>query len=109
MTWQAAKQDMAFDKEQKGKAMSKHKPIRDMTARKILHFIEDEYKTLPFSSRWLVKKFGQRVLFSLRMLEQAGALHHYAQLVEKSKQPVSQAEHTILVNKDKAVVLTSED
>ena len=86
-----------------------HKPIRDTTARKILHFIEDEYKTLPFSSRWLVKKFGQRVLFSLRMLEQAGALHHYAQLVEKSKQPVSQAEHTILVNKDKAVVLTSEE
>jgi len=86
-----------------------HKPIRDMTARKILEFIESEYKTLPFSSRWLVKRFGQKVLFSLRMLEQAGALHHFAQLVEKSKQPVSQAEHTILVNKDKAVVLTSED
>lgn len=86
-----------------------HKPIRDPTARKILEFIEKEYKTLPFSSRWLIKPFGQRALFSLRLLEQSGILHHYAQLVEKSKHPVSQAEHTLLVGKDKAIVLTGEE
>lgn len=86
-----------------------HKPIRDATAREMLEFIEKEYKTLPFSSRWLIKRFGQRALFSLRLLEQAGILHHFAQLVEKSKQPVSHAEHTILVGKEKAIVLTSEE
>lgn len=82
------------------------KPIRDVLARKILDFIEKEYKTLPFCSRWIIKEFGQRALFSLRLLEQDGILHQYSQLVEKSKQPVSQAEHTILVKKNSCKILT---
>jgi methionyl aminopeptidase len=80
--------------------------VRDANARKILEYIEKEYKELPFSGRWIVKKFGTRALFSLRLLEQAGALHHFMQLVETSKSPVSQAEHTILVTKDGCEVLT---
>lgn len=80
--------------------------IRDIMARKILDFIEKEYKTLPFCSRWIVKEFGQRALFSLKLLEREGIFHQYSQLVEKSKQPVSQAEHTILVKKDSCKVLT---
>lgn len=83
-----------------------HEPTRDMNARKILEFVEKEYKELPFSSRWLVKKFGTRALFSLRLLEQANALHHFKQLVEKTKAPVSQAEHTILVTEKSCEVLT---
>lgn len=86
-----------------------HQPVRDMNARKILEFIESEYKKLPFSSRWLVKKFGTRALFSLRLLEQAGALHHFNQLVEKSKQPVSQAEHTFLITEKGCEVLTKRE
>jgi len=80
--------------------------VRDANARKMLDYIEKEYKELPFSARWLVKKFGTRALFSLRLLEQAQALHHFRQLVETSKHPVSQAEHTILVTKDGCEVLT---
>ena len=82
------------------------KPVRDQKTREILEFIEKEYSTLPFSARWLVKKFGLRALISLKTLEQNGSLHHFSQLVEKSKMPVSQAEHTILVEKDKITVLT---
>ena len=82
------------------------KPIRDSMSRKILKFIEYEYKTLPFSSRWIVKEFGQKAVFSLRLLEKEGILHHYTKLVEKSGKPVSQAEHTILVKKDSCKVLT---
>lgn len=80
--------------------------VRDANARKILEYIEKEYKELPFSGRWIIKKFGTRASFSLRLLEQAGALHHFTQLVETSKYPVSQAEHTILVTKDGCEVLT---
>ncbi|UZE94280.1 MAG: type II methionyl aminopeptidase [Candidatus Pacearchaeota archaeon] len=83
-----------------------YEPTRDINARKILEFIEKEYKELPFSSRWLVKKFGTRALFSLRLLEQANALHHFKQLIEKTKSPVSQAEHTVLVTADGCEVLT---
>jgi methionyl aminopeptidase len=78
---------------------------RDMLAREVLEFIEKEYDKLPFSSRWIVKKFGPRSLFSLRALEQVGSLHHFKQLVEKTKAPVSQAEATVLVTKQGCEVL----
>lgn len=85
------------------------KPVRDAKARELLAFIEQEYKTLPFSSRWLIKKFGTRALFSLRLLQQQECLHNFAELVEKSKMPVSQAECTVLVDKNGCKVLTQED
>lgn len=78
---------------------------RDMFAREVLDFIEQEYHELPFSSRWLVKKFGTRALFSLKNLEQANCLHHFSQLVEKTKMPVSQAEATVLVTRDGSEIL----
>lgn len=83
------------------------KPVRDMMARKIADFIEKEYKTLPFCSRWIVEQFGSRAVFSLKLLEQSGILYHYNQLVEKSKQPVSQSEHTVLVKKNSCEILTA--
>lgn len=80
--------------------------VRDTKTREILEFIQKEYKTLPFSGRWIIKKFGLRARLSLRMLEQQNILHQFAQLVEVSKSPVSQAEKTILIEKDKMTVLT---
>ncbi|MEM4702977.1 MAG: type II methionyl aminopeptidase [Candidatus Pacearchaeota archaeon] len=79
---------------------------RDMLARQILGFIKNEYHELPFSARWIVSEFGTRALFSLRALEQATCLHHFKQLVEKTRAPVSQAEHTILVTQDGCEILT---
>lgn len=83
--------------------------VRDSESRKILDFIYNEYNELPFSARWLINKFGSRALISLKMLEQANALHHYRQLVEKTKMPVSQAEHTVLVTEKGCEILTKED
>lgn len=78
--------------------------IRNPLAREILKFIQEEYQTLPFCSRWIVKKFGVKSLFSLRQLEESGNLHQFAQLVE-SYGKVSQAEDTILVE-EKVLVTT---
>jgi len=83
------------------------KNVRNNEARKILNFIIEEYKTLPFCSRWIVKKFGTRSLFALKQLEENGNLHNYPQLIEVSKAKVSQAENTILVE-DKEVKVTTE-
>ncbi|HRZ85156.1 MAG TPA: type II methionyl aminopeptidase [Candidatus Paceibacterota bacterium] len=80
--------------------------IRDRNAREVFEYILEEYQTLPFCSRWLVKKFGTRVLLSLRIIEQSGALHHFAQLIEKSKSIVAQSEHTLLVSDGKVEVIT---
>ncbi len=80
--------------------------VRNPTARKILDFVIEEYSTLPFCSRWIVKKFGQGALFGLKQLEDNGNLHQFSQLIEVSHKNVSQAEHTILVEKDKVEITT---
>jgi len=82
------------------------KNVRSPEARKILEFIGDNYKTLPFCSRWIVKKFGPIALFSLKQLEANGNIHQYPQLVEASHGKVSQSEDTILI--DEKVIVTSE-
>ena len=82
------------------------KNIRSPIAREVLNFIKKEYQTLPFCSRWLVKKFGTKALFGLKQLEEQNVLHSYAELVENSKSLVAQTEHTILVEEDKVIVTT---
>lgn len=80
--------------------------LRDQKSREVLNHIIEEYQTLPFCSRWLVKKFGTRALLSLKLIEQAGALHQFPQLIEKSKSPVAQAEHTIIIEEGKVEITT---
>ena len=82
------------------------KNVRSPIAREVLQFITDEYKTLPFCSRWLVKKFGTKALFGLKQLEDNGNLHNHPQLIESSGAKISQAEHTILIEKDEVIVTT---
>ena len=79
--------------------------IRDPIARKIYTYVLEKYKTLPFSARDIEKKFGTRSKIALMFLEKQAILHHYAQLIEKSHSPVSQAEHTIIL-KEKIEVTT---
>ncbi len=88
--------------------LEKEAGVRDSTARKIYQHIKEQYKSLPFCERWITKKFGSRTKLALLFLEQAGILHHYAQLVEKSHAPVSQAEHTIIIHNEKIEVTTRE-
>jgi methionyl aminopeptidase len=83
------------------------KNVRNPISREVLELIKKEYNTLPFCSRWLVKKLGTRALFGLKQLEDNGNLHQFAQLVEVAGSKVSQAEQTILISDDK-VIVTSE-
>jgi len=71
---------------------------RSQTAREVLDYIAETFRTLPFCQRWIYKRFQARGLFALRELENNGNLHHFAQLVEISKGKVAQAEKTILVD-----------
>ena len=86
--------------------LTNSKNIRSPIAREVLEFILDEYYTLPFCSRWLVKKFGAKALFGLRQLEENGNLHHFPQLIEVGKGKVAQAENTVLI--DEEVKVTTE-
>jgi Flp pilus assembly protein protease CpaA len=80
--------------------------VRDNFAREVLSFIAEEYNTLPFCSRWIHKKFGTRGLLALRQIEQAGLLHHYPQLIEKSNSKVAQAEHTLILTLKEKIITT---
>jgi methionyl aminopeptidase len=82
------------------------KNIRNPEARKLLNFLVEEYKTLPFCTRWIIKKFGTKSSLLLRQLEMNGNIHNYPQLIESSKGKVAQSENTIFI--DDEIIVTSE-
>lgn len=81
---------------------------RTPLAREILEYILENYNTLPFCSRWLVKEFGTKAILGLKQLEQNHNIHHYKQLVETTNSVVSQAEHSILLTKENKKIITTE-
>lgn len=85
--------------------LKQKQPVRG-NAQKILKFIEEEYQTLPFATRWILNKFGKSSILSLNQMEKQGVLHNFPQLVERSGKEVSQFEHTIMLSKGKVSVLT---
>jgi len=82
---------------------------RDSNTRDVLKFIKEEFNTLPFAKRYLVKKFPlPKINFALLTLLKDEILYEYPQLPEKSGGIVSQHEHTILVG-DKPKIITKHD
>ena len=66
----------------------------------------EKYKTLPFASRWVVKDFGKSALKEVKKLVGKGLIISYPVLKEIGKGIVAQAEHTIIIDKNKASVTT---
>ncbi len=82
------------------------KPVRSMITRQVLKEIE-RYNGLPFTTRWLTRKFGIKARYALKEMGQLDMLHYHHPLADKDKGIISQAEHTILVDNDgKVAVLT---
>jgi methionyl aminopeptidase len=75
--------------------------------KQMLAYIQHEYRTLPFTSRWLLTKFpgpeGQKAFVDLLS---SRCIMSYPQLLEKSGGLVAQAEHTVVVQKDGCIVTT---
>lgn len=87
--------------------LTNKKPVRTMITRQVLKEIES-YDNLPFTTRWLTRKFGAKAKFALREMGQLGMLHEHPPLADKDKGMISQAEHSILVDDDgNVVVLTN--
>lgn len=85
------------------------KNIRDNYSREILAYIVDEYKTLPFAKRWIVKKFGNvKASFAIRTLKLNGVIQEYAHLPEINNGLVSQSEHTLIID-EKPIITTKDD
>ena len=78
------------------------KPVRMKIARQLVDEILRKYKTLPFAKRWLNRPSD----VILAKLVRDGILRAYPVLTEVSGGLVSQAEHTVIVESDKARVIT---
>jgi methionyl aminopeptidase len=86
---------------------SKTKSLRNPYAKQLLNYIKENFKTLPFTERWLqgcVPPSRHKDAFS--ELLSSKALMSYPVFVEASRKPVAQAEHTILLVEDGCIVLT---
>jgi len=78
------------------------KPVRLAAAREILARVKDR-NGLPFARRWLD---GSRVEIGLATLVRAAVLHAYPVLHDRPGSLVSQAEHTLIVTAEGALVTT---
>ena len=85
-------------------SMVTKKPVRSPITREVLREIES-YDGLPFSKRWLTKKFGAKANFALRDLLQLDIIRGYPPLSDIQKGLVSQAEHSLLID-DEVIILT---
>ena len=76
-------------------------------SKKVLEFIQKNFSTLPFASRWLGSAFEREaVKTALADLIKHKCVSAYPVLIEQSGHPVAQSEHTVLVNKDNCTILT---
>lgn len=80
-------------------------PTRIAEGRKVLEFAEAR-KGLPFPERWFSDMNQFKLKMAIKELVQRGALHAYPVLHEAEKGLVSQAEHTIIIEKGGCRVTT---
>lgn len=86
---------------------SKDIPIRNRIAKEVRDNIKEDRKTLPFCERWLVKKYQPfQLKIALRELVLSGSFKSYPILKDIKGSFVSQAEKSVLVEKDSCVILT---
>ncbi|MBS7646978.1 MAG: type II methionyl aminopeptidase [Candidatus Bathyarchaeia archaeon] len=85
----------------------KQKPMKNHYAKKLLQYIEETFKTLPFAERWLQGVIPQQHFReAFRELLLSKAVMGYPVFVEASGKPVAQAEHTVLIVENGCIMLT---
>lgn len=83
------------------------RPVRMIQARRLLMHIKREYNTLPFAYRWLQGFMSDNQLkLALAQLDRVGAIYSYPILREVRGGLVTQFEHTVIVEKDGALITT---
>ena len=84
-------------------ALESEGSVRDRNARQVLDQVTEEYRTLPFATRWLD---ADRAEMALRRLKRQDIVHGYPVLKEEDGHYVSQKEHTVIVTEDGCEVTT---
>jgi methionyl aminopeptidase len=85
----------------------KNKTLKNPHAKKLLDYVFRNFRTLPFTERWLQKVVPEEhYKAAFAELLASKALMSYPVFVEASGKPVAQAEHTVLITRDGCEVLT---
>lgn len=80
----------------------------DGEAKKMLKYIQEQHRTLPFASRWIMRSFqGSTTDAAFRELLSSKCIMSYPQLLEKTRAKVAQAEHTVILTGDGCEVTTA--
>ena len=83
------------------------RPLRMVQARKLLDFIEQNFKNLNFAERWVQNRFnGRQFNLAMKQLISSRALYPFHLLKEKSDARVTQAEHTVIVESEGCQIIT---
>ncbi|MEM1545185.1 MAG: type II methionyl aminopeptidase [Candidatus Methanomethylicia archaeon] len=85
----------------------KLKPPKNGLARNLFELIKSKYYTLPFTPRWFIKAFNNKDLNeAFKSLIKSKHVLSYPILIEKSKMPIAQAEHTVIISNGNVIVTT---
>ena len=90
-------------------SMIRSKPVRNITARKILKEIES-YNGLPFTTRWFYRKYSKILVDNaIKEFLNNQIISEYKPLSDIGKGIVAQFEHTAIVTDEKTIVTTMLD
>jgi methionyl aminopeptidase len=85
----------------------KAKSTKTPAAKKLLKYIEKNFRTLPFAERWLLGVIPvSQHKAAFEELKKSKAIMSYPVFVEASRRQVAQAEHTLLIKEEGCEVLT---
>jgi len=87
--------------------LQKPKSAKTPNGKKLLKYIEENFRTLPFAERWVQGVLqGEQHSEAMRELFSTKGIMGYPVFVEVTRKTVAQAEHTVLVNENGCEVLT---
>ncbi|MEM3061840.1 MAG: type II methionyl aminopeptidase, partial [Candidatus Bathyarchaeia archaeon] len=85
----------------------KEKGAKSQASKQLINYIRENFKTLPFTRRWLKKEFFDGKFDEcFDELLTSKCVMAYPVLVEANRMPVAQAEHTVIVTSDGCEVIT---
>ncbi len=84
----------------------REKHLKMVESKKLLTTIRRDFRSLPFSRRWLSMDWSEETETAFQELLKERCIMGYPVLVEETGQLVAQAEHTVIVTKDSCVVTT---
>ena len=85
----------------------KAKSVKNSYTKKLLKYIEESFRTLPFAERWLKNAVPEdKYREAFNELLKCKAVMGYPVFTEISRKTVTQAEHTVLIKENDCEVLT---